>query len=181
MRANAAVQMQLDLAAWDAHIVEMVVDPAARFIGRTLEELSWRERFGINIVYIRRGERLIHVPDRKTILMPLDRVGIIATDDQVQVLKTVFDETEKIVPDESDTSDISLEKILVDEHTKLKGLDIRSSDLRNLTNGLVVGIQRDKERILNPVSSTVLEWGDIIWIVGDKKKILNLNRPSNKS
>ena len=173
--------MEPHLLPWDAHIVEMVVDPAARFIGRTLEELSWRERFGINIVYIRRGERLIHVPDRKTILMPLDRVGIIATDDQVQVLKTVFDETEKIVPDESDTSDISLEKILVDEHTKLKGLDIRSSDLRNLTNGLVVGIQRDKERILNPVSSTVLEWGDIIWIVGDKKKILNLNRPSNKS
>src|SRR5688500_8507920 len=84
--------MEPHLLPWDAHIVEMVVNPAARFIGRTLQELAWRERFGVNIVYIRRGDKLIHVPDRNSILMPLDRVGIIATDDQVQTLKTVFDE-----------------------------------------------------------------------------------------
>jgi CPA2 family monovalent cation:H+ antiporter-2 len=169
--------MESDLLPWDAHIVEMVVNATAKFIGRTLQELAWRERFGINIVYIRRGDKLIHVPDRNSILMPLDRVGFIATDDQVQALKPVFEESETVAPEEADTSEISLEKILVDEHTKLRGMDIRSSDLRNLTNGLVVGIQRDKERILNPVSSTVLEWGDIIWIVGNKKKIAKLSRP----
>jgi CPA2 family monovalent cation:H+ antiporter-2 len=169
--------MESDLLPWDAHIVEMVVNPAADFIGRTLQELSWRERFGVNIVYIRRGDKLIHVPDRNNILMPFDRVGIIATDDQIQLLKPVFDSKGIETSKEADISEISLEKILVDEHTKLKGLDIRNSDLRNLTNGLIVGIERDKERILNPVSNTVLEWGDIIWIVGDKKKISKLSRP----
>jgi CPA2 family monovalent cation:H+ antiporter-2 len=77
----------------------------------------------------------------------------------VQPFKLVFDATESVGPDEVDIAEIALQKILVDEHTKLKGMDIRCSGLRERTNGLVVGIQRGKERILNPDSSTVLEWG----------------------
>ena len=169
--------MGSELLPWDAHIVEMQVNPLADFIGRTLAELAWRERFGINIVYIRRGDKLINVPDRNNILMPFDRVGLIGTDEQIQLLKPIFDTSESVTNEELDSSEISLEKIQVDEHTKLKGIDILSSGLRDITNGLIVGIQRDKERILNPVSSTILEWGDIIWIVGDKKKILKLTRP----
>jgi CPA2 family monovalent cation:H+ antiporter-2 len=63
----------------------------------------------------------------------------------------------------------------VDEHTRLKGKTIRNSGIRERTNGLVVGIERNKERILNPDSNTVFEWGDIVWIVGERKKIQKLN------
>jgi CPA2 family monovalent cation:H+ antiporter-2 len=35
--------------------------------------------------------------------------------------------------------------------------------------------ERNKERILNPVSSMAFEWGDVVWIVGDKTKIQRLN------
>jgi CPA2 family monovalent cation:H+ antiporter-2 len=38
-----------------------------------------------------------------------------------------------------------------------------------------VGIERNKERILNPDSDTQFEWGDIIWIVGEREKIKRLN------
>lgn len=108
--------------------------------------------------------------------MPFDKVGIIATDEQMQPFKLVFEATESMAPDDIDIDDIALQKILVDEHTQLKGMDIRSSGLRERTNGLVVGIQRDKERILNPDSNTILKWGDIVWIVGNKKKIQQLNK-----
>lgn len=174
LRKNADIQSHL--VPWDAHIVEMEVNPHAEYIGKSLSELGWREQFGINIAYIKRGDKLIHVPGRNNRLMPFDHVGIIATDEQVQPFKLVFDATESIAPDDVDIDDIALQKILVDEHTQLKGMDIRSSGLRERTNGLVVGIQRDKERILNPDSSTILEWGDIIWIVGNKKKIQQLSR-----
>jgi CPA2 family monovalent cation:H+ antiporter-2 len=53
----------------------------------------------------------------------------------------------------------------------LKGLSIRDSGLRERTDGLVIGIERNNERILNPESTTTFEWGDNIWIVGKKKKI----------
>lgn len=174
LRKNA--DLQTDLLPWDAHIVEMEVNPHAEYIGKSLLELGWREQFGINIAYIKRGDKLIHIPGRNNRLMPFDHVGILATDEQLQSFKVVFDAKESVAADEVDITEIALQKILVDEHTKLKGMDIRNSGLRKRTNGLVVGIQRDKERILNPDSSTVLEWGDIVWIVGNKKKIQQLSK-----
>ena len=74
-------------------------------------------------------------------------------------------------PSHLEVTDITLNRILVDEHTRLKGQDIRNSKLRERTNGLVIGIERNNERILNPESTTKFEWNDIVWIVGEKKKI----------
>jgi CPA2 family monovalent cation:H+ antiporter-2 len=169
-------KMQSDMASWDVHIADMEVKPDADYIGKTLLELGWREKYGINIGYIKRGDRLVRVPGRNNRLMPFDHVGIIATDEQLQLFKSVFNATELFTQEDNEVGDISLQKILVDEHTKLKGIDIRSSSLRERTNGLVVGIERGKDRILNPDSSTTLEWGDIIWIVGDKKKVQQLKQ-----
>jgi len=169
LRRSAGIQS--DMEPWDVHIAEMEVDQNAEYIGKTLVELAWREKFGINIVYIKRGDKLIHAPGRDNRLMPFDQVGIIATDAQMQLFKPVFDATESIPAKDADVNDISLEKIMVDEHTQLTGLDIRSTALRERTSGLVIGIERNNERILNPNSSLKLEWGDIVWIVGNKKKI----------
>jgi K+:H+ antiporter len=171
---NANIQSEME--PWDIHIVEMEVNPHAEFVGKTLLDLAWREKFGINIVYIKRGDMLIQVPGRDHRLMPFDHVGIIATDAQMQLIKPVFDVTENIKTNNADVNDISLKKILVDEHTKLKGMDIRNSGLRERTSGLIIGIERDKERILNPDSSFKLEWGDIVWIVGNKKKIQQISQ-----
>ena len=54
------------------------------------------------------------------------------------------------------------------------GKSIRQSQLREKTNGLVVGIERKGKRILNPDSQMVLEKDDILWIVGDKKLLAHL-------
>ena len=159
---------------WDAHIVELEVGPHAKFVGRSLADLGWREKYGINIVYIKRGDKLIHVPTRMAILLPFDHVGLIATDDQLQAFKPVFDSIENGDAGYVDIDEIALKKIVVDEHTKLNGEDIRNSGLRERTNGLVIGIERGNERILNPDSSFKFKWGDIIWIVGERKKIKRL-------
>ncbi|MEO5649319.1 MAG: cation:proton antiporter [Ginsengibacter sp.] len=166
---------QADLSPWDAHMVDLAVNPHAEYIGKKLVELSWREHFGINIAYIRRGDKLIYAPDRNNRLLPFDLVGIIATDDQMQIFKPVFDAAESIDIKEHNIEDIILQKIVVDEHNKLRGLTIRNSHIRERTNGLVVGIERNESRLLNPDSGTAFEWGDIVWIVGERKKIQKLN------
>lgn len=170
-------EFRSELLPWDAHIVELEVAPEAEYVGKTLLELAWRERYGVNIVFIKRGEKLIHVPGRNNKLLPRDLVGIIATDEQIQKFKPVFDAKDALIPSDVDVEDIALKKIVVNEHTKLKGLDIRSSGLRERTNGLVIGIEREGQRILNPESSTVFEWNDIVWIVGEAKKIQELTKP----
>jgi CPA2 family monovalent cation:H+ antiporter-2 len=168
-RKSASIEAKL--IPWDAHIVQLEVPAEADYIGRTLRELAWREKYGINIVYIKRGEKLINIPDRNSILLPFDHVGIIATDEQIQSFKPIFDSLVNLEVPELDVSDISLQKIVVNEYTKLKGLNIRNSGLRERTNGLIIGIERNNQRLLNPESTTVFEWGDIVWIVGERKKI----------
>jgi CPA2 family monovalent cation:H+ antiporter-2 len=172
--------IQSNLLPWDAHIVELEVPPQADYIGKSLAELAWRERYGINIVYIKRGERLFHVPPGNAILLPFDHVGLIATDDQLQIFKPVFDAPESRGAEALDIDEIALKKIVVDEFTKLNGLTIRHSGLREKTNGLIIGIERNDERILNPDSSFVFQWGDIVWIVGERKKIRNLIAPTSR-
>jgi CPA2 family monovalent cation:H+ antiporter-2 len=164
-----------DLSPWDAHMVDLEVNPQAEYIGKTLAEIAWREHYGINIAYIKRGDKLIYAPGRNNRLLPFDHVGIIATDDQMQIFKPVFDTAENVEKKDQHPGDIVLQKIVVDEHNQLKGLSIRSSNIRERTNGLVVGIERNKERILNPDSTEIFEWDDIVWIVGERKKIQKLN------
>ncbi|MEO8855044.1 MAG: cation:proton antiporter, partial [Ginsengibacter sp.] len=138
-----------DLSPWDAHMIDLEVNPAADYIGKTLVELAWREFYGVNIAYIKRGNKLIYTPARNTRLLPFDHVGLIATDDQMQIFKPVFDAAEAEGNTDEQVEDIILQKIVVDEHNRLKGLSIRGSNIRERTNGLVVGIERDKSRILN--------------------------------
>lgn len=173
-RKNAEIQNELK--PWDAHIVSLIVPQKAIYVGRNLQELGWREKYGINLVYIKRGERIIQNPDKTAILLPMDKIGIIATDEQMQVFKPVIDSEEEINGLETDLDAIVLDKIIVNEYTKLKGRDIRSSGLREKTDGLVIGIERENERILNPDSTTVFEWGDVVWIVGNHAKIMQVKK-----
>ena len=174
--SQKSVDFQANLLPWDAHMIQLEARPNASYIGKPLKDLQWREKYGINVVYIKRGENLIHVPDRHQFILPFDQVGIIATDNQIAVFKPVFDQTE--VRDgrgkDLDVNEIVFDQLVVNEYTKLKGLSIRDSGLRERTNGLVIGIERNNERILNPASTTVFEWGDVVWIVGERVKIQSL-------
>jgi CPA2 family monovalent cation:H+ antiporter-2 len=169
--SRKTADLQSSLAPWDAHIVQLDVPPYAVYVGRTLRELQWREKFGVNVVYIKRGEDLINTPQRNHILLPFDQVGLLATDEQIQAFKPVFDATHETKAPAVNVNDIVLRKVVVNEYTRLKGLDIRRSGIRERTNGLVIGIERNNERILNPDSTMTFEWDDVIWIVGEKQKI----------
>lgn len=164
-----------DLSPWDADIIDLEVSPYAEYVGKTLEELTWREQFGINIAYIKRGEKLIYAPGRNNKLLPFDRVGVIATDEQMKSFKPEFDKQENILDINHYFEDVIVQKIIVNEVNQLRGKSIRDSAIRERTNGLVVGIERQNERILNPDSSTIFQWNDIVWIVGERKKIQRLS------
>lgn len=163
---------QSHLSPWDAHLTHYKISPHAGFIGKTLEELQWRETYGINVAFIERGNKVMFAPARAEKIFPFDNIGVIGTDQQMLEFGKIMVPYEEDVDTEKEL--VELEKIVVDEHTRLKGLTIRESGIREKTNGLVVGIERKGERILNPSSFTQLEWDDIVWIVGNRKKIQQL-------
>jgi monovalent cation:H+ antiporter-2, CPA2 family len=164
--------LRSDLAPWSAHIVNIVVQPESFYVGNTLEELGWREQFGINVAYIKRGETILTMPTRNDRLYPFDQVGIIATDEQIQQFTPLLKPIPSSPTDGVNSIDeIEVYKLVVDESNKLKGLSIRQSGLREKTQGLVIGLERGAVRLFNPDSSTVFQWGDVVWLVGNKNNM----------
>ena len=161
---------QNTLSPWDGHMAEFDIARESNLAGKTLEELSIREQFGINIASIRRGDVLINIPIRSERLFPGDEISVIGTDDQVKEFKIYLDKNEIDVPEEVEQSDIILQKLELKNRVCI-GKSIRESGIREKTHGIIVGIERNGKRILNPESHLILEDSDILWIAGEKKKI----------
>ena len=161
---------QSTLSPWDGHMAEFDIARESNLAGKTLEELSIREQFGINIASIRRGDVLINIPIRTERLFPGDEISVIGTDDQVKEFKIYLDKNEIDIPEEVEQSDIILQKLELKNRVCI-GKSIRESGIREKTHGIIVGIERNGKRILNPESHLILEDSDILWIAGEKKKI----------
>jgi CPA2 family monovalent cation:H+ antiporter-2 len=160
-----------ELSPWDAHIAYFTIPPESQMIGISLESLGWREKYGINIAYIERGTKTILAPARTDVLYPFDQIAVIGTDVQLEQFRAVVESVTTAQEDGLHQDEITLNKLIVDEHTGLKGKTIRTSGIREMTNGLVVGIERKGVRLLNPDSTTIFEWDDIVWVVGNRKMI----------
>jgi CPA2 family monovalent cation:H+ antiporter-2 len=163
-----------NLLPWDAHLAYFDIDIDSTLIGKPLIELGLRERFGINIALIERGDRMIMVPPKDEKLYPFDRIAVIGTDDQILNLKDTIEAANKAQVFDDTKGDVTLTQVTVHPGFPYLGKTIRESDIRVKVNGLIVGIERDGERILNPESTMTFELEDTLWIVGDKKKVKQL-------
>jgi CPA2 family monovalent cation:H+ antiporter-2 len=159
---------------WDVHLTDLVVSQHATYIGRMLRELDWRERLGINVVYIKRGEQIIYAPGPDCKIMPLDHVGVFASDEVLEKFKPVFEAEQKMQLSNCEIEDIVVEKLCIYEDSPLLHKTIRNSGIREQTGGMVVAIERDSKRILTPAANIVFQELDIVWIVGEKKRLKEL-------
>jgi CPA2 family monovalent cation:H+ antiporter-2 len=162
------------LAPWDAHITEFDIPSEAPYVGTPFHKLAIRERFGVTIALIERGRLRLTAPGRNECLMPQDRVHVIGTDQQLLHFKDFIqlDSTDPSLVE--NPTEYGLEQYLVEEESQYLNKSIRDSGLRESTRGLVVGIEREGQRILNPDSNEVIHLGDLLWIVGDRERILQL-------
>jgi CPA2 family monovalent cation:H+ antiporter-2 len=173
LKRLAEISKKPPLAPWDAHLCEMHVHPDSDVVGKTLSTLALREAFGITIALIERGSQQIIAPRRDTILMPHDKVFVIATDSQLDFLANRLKGSTLA---ESTTAHVhyGLSDLVLTDESQFVGKTIRESGLREATDGLVVGIERGEKRMLNPDSLTVLEPRDRLWIVGNTSLIREL-------
>lgn len=168
---NKEGQTLPNLAPWDAHLSSFVVAPNSEVVGKTLEELKVRERFGVTIALIHRGHAMISAPGRLVCLFPEDRVSVIGTDEQMELFAKALHpgETETDAPR---NANYGLHSMRIIANMSFAGKTIRNSGLREQTDGLVVGLEREGKRFLNPDSTFELRPGDLLWIVGDRERIL---------
>ncbi|WP_266363480.1 cation:proton antiporter [Tellurirhabdus rosea] len=157
------------LRPWDAHLAYVEVAPESPVAGKTLAELALRERHGINIVSIERGRLTKLVPTRQDQLLPGDRLAVIGTDEQLVEFRSSLEVREPL--GEHPDPEVSLKRFRVEESFELIGQSIRQSGLRERTQGLVVGIERQGKRYLNPESDWVFQAGDLVWLAGNTRLI----------
>ncbi len=152
------------LLPWDTHLTSFKIAPESTFIGKTLQELALRERFGITIAVIDRGSIKIALPSPNEQLYPFDKISVVGTDEQLTVFGHYL-ETERLQPTDSSLN-VELKQIHIAPKSALIGKTIQESGIREKYQAMVVGIERNMTRILNPKSNMAFEEGDLVWIVG---------------
>ena len=172
LNLNDRENQKPDILPWDTHLTELKVSPESEVVGKTLVELMIREKYGVNIALIERGRITIPTPGPKERLYPNDKLLLIGADDQLAAVKLLL---EVDLPEINDNSfpdkEMTLQKVVVTTASPVFGLSIRNTGIREKAQALVVGIERGEDKILNPSSDFVFDNGDVIWIVGNNKRI----------
>ncbi|MBL0744707.1 cation:proton antiporter [Chryseolinea lacunae] len=164
--------LKQEITPWDAHLATFDVQPEFPLAGKQLLELKLREQYGVNIALIERGKLSLISPDRHERLYPGDKLSIIGTDDQLARMKDVFENSPHETSEQHVNEDeIALQNFTVTRESPLYQRTIRNSGIRDHAQGLVVGLERNGNRMLNPESTIPLEEGDIVWIVGVRNRI----------
>lgn len=158
-----------ELAPWDTHFVEMEVGDKSSFIDKMLGECQIRQNYGVNIVAIRRGHQIILSPRGEEYIRYSDKLVVLGNDEQIDFFKKKVTISSPDQEHIDHLENFTLKPILLEKDHPLIGKTIRNSMIRENLKGLVVGIERGNNRILNPAPETRLEQDDLVLIVKIKK------------
>ena len=161
------------LTSWDGHMTTFEISKESNLVGKTLREIKMRELVGVNIAYIKRGDIIIQVPNKTERLFPGDEICVIGSDAQVKEFSNFLTQHEVEVPETAVADEIVLRQIELTNEDFI-GVSVGQSKLRERTKGLLVGVERKGNRILNPESNIILEKNDLLWLVGSKKLMSEL-------
>ncbi len=162
-----------ELAPWSASLTEFVVSVHSPLAGKTLQQAGLKEMYGITVAMIERGGKRILAPTRDDLILPLDRMFLIGTDDELASVRDRIETADPVaLPPVSESFGLTSLTLLPTDPFVNK--TIRECGIREMVNGLIVGLERGGERYLSPDSSIQLQVDDLVWIVGDRNLINNL-------
>lgn len=162
-----------DLLSKNIHIEEFEVSQSSPSVGKTLRELNFRQNTGVNIITIIRGSRKINIPDGNEHLYPFDKLVVSGSDEEMQKLAQYLEDKrlQASQAEEEAQHHISLSQFLIEPGCSLIGKTIAGSGIREKTECMVIGADRDNQSIINISPSFIFEEGDIIWLAGEKEKL----------
>lgn len=156
----------------DFHLAYMTVGFSCPFVGERLCNSDMRKKYGANVVSIQRGAELFQIPSADMRLFPGDLIGVVGTEDQIQALIPVVEDSEEEanMSHAAEDNDITFTHFKVTEDSDLVGKTSATARLREDYTSLLVAIESDGE-FKKPTGQEVFKVGDILWVVGDSKKL----------
>lgn len=160
---------------WDVSLTEFELSQHSPLVGQSLQNSKLKYRFGVTVAMIDRGGTRLIPPRGDDLLLPFDKIYLIGTDEQLVAARQVI-ETPMVGETEFDEESFGLVSLILRDEHPFVGNKIRECGLREAVNGLIVGIERDGTRYLNPEPNMILLADDVLWLVGDKGRIKKLQR-----
>lgn len=149
------------LAPWDNELVQIKVSDQLPFIGQSLEECRLRPSFGINIVAIKRTQKILWLPLAKERILPGDELVILGEKEAIDN----FREFTQQIKDHSlfsEQPNLQIQMMQIGARHPLINRRISDPIVKEQIQGLIVGLDRQGQHILNPLPTTVLQEGDTL-------------------
>ena len=159
----------------DIHLSTFNVPIGIEWGGKTLAELAFGKRYGIQVAGIQRGQQRINIPSGKTLILPGDRLQVIGSDKQLadfgHAMAAMSDESAQ----QQSPEEMTLRRVVLLDNSPFVGKTIKESGIRDQYQCLVVGVESEGENeLLQPHPMRQLQTGDIIWVVGEEANIKQL-------
>ncbi len=154
-----------ELAPWDTHLMDLEVNRNSPLIGETWEKEAIHPQFSINLVAIYRdGETILNPQDEPIQLF--DTLILLGDDEKIEQFKHKYIKNASEDKDERDILErFSLKMLWLEKTSDLIGKTIQKSHLTKKNQRMVVGLERQNKRLLNPELSTLLKADDLLFIV----------------
>ena len=157
----------------DIELTSVLVSPYSRYIGKSLGELSFRQKFGVNVVAIVRGDLKIYIPKSSERIYPQDKLAVVGTDRQLQKFRDEIESPQGVPGTEEMYQEMNLHSFTVNEAFHFLDKSIVQSRLGEKYDSIVVAIERNGELVPLDKDATFL-LGDLVWFVGEREKIRQL-------
>lgn len=152
----------------DIHIGDFDIPEDSTWIGRTLKDLQFRNRFGVHVSSILRGSLRINIPNGRQIIFPGDRISVIGSDEQLKNFSQAI--ANELIPEdpEIEKREMELRKFILSDGTPFIGKTLAESGIRDRYGCMVVGVEEGQENLTLVDPQRKFEKGDIIWLVGEE-------------
>lgn len=148
------------------YLVEMLVEPHCRLVGKTVEEAGLRHLPGLFLIEIEREGRSIAPVGPEEVIRAGDRLiltGIVSTIvdlERIPGLVPAADSSYVVSPDKQRGRRLC--EVVVSPTSPLVGMSIREANFRALYNAAVVAVHRSGRRIPRKIGDIVLQPGDTL-------------------
>jgi di/tricarboxylate transporter len=155
------------LSSTEIGVVEISLLPHSPFSGKTLREIAFRQRFGVNVLAVRRKGHVLRTHITDLPLQEGNTLLIQGTNEQLDALR----ESDHFLVSSAETSEVyrlheRLLVICVPRGANLVGKSLKESRLGNALGLTVLGIVRDGETLLMPDPSQEIRAGDRLLVEG---------------
>ena len=174
-RAPVTVTVRRNLEKYNVHIETVCLSPNSSFAGKTLRELPYRGRTGVNLIKIQRGEQGIIIPSGDTPVFPYDKLLAVGTEDQLRQFRELMAphilEPMPVLPyyNIQETSFV-VQPVQLDESSVLTGQSLRELKMRSW-GIMAICVLRDGSLISNPHPDDIFRVDDLVWLAGEAEDI----------